>query len=124
MSTVKPPCETCGHVHVATDTRAVGRFEIGGPYGYVAPEISRDRMFDTRAEAEAALCRWRARQAKRQGGAAEDVTRAFESVAQWAADVTARTTEMALSDQHVPHDHRGHVDHCFRCDLSREEAES
>jgi cell division septation protein DedD len=51
-----PSCNLCGHIHTATDARAVGRFT--GTTGYVASHAGTP-LRATRAEAEADECTWR-----------------------------------------------------------------
>lgn len=52
----RPACEDCGHVHVATDTTAVGRYRVDGPLGYRSTASPAAPLRITRHEAEQDTC--------------------------------------------------------------------
>ena len=60
-------CELCGRAHDPGIVAAVGRFQPGGPHGYVAVGVEGAPVRSTRAEAAADWCR------AGQGRAVEDL---------------------------------------------------
>ncbi|MBO9524309.1 MAG: hypothetical protein J7518_22455 [Nocardioidaceae bacterium] len=51
---IGPTCEECGWIHLSDDAYAVGRFNAGGPAGYIARGVDPAVLRATRAEAD--LC--------------------------------------------------------------------